>query len=178
MSDDLGRRAFLKGLGTKSLTSGMALALSWTSMCCAKELAEMAHSRPTDEPWSPGARNYRLDLIANAHIDAAWLWPWSEAMAVVLSTFRSALDRMKSTPGFTFTASSAQFYHWAAENDPGMLQEVRRRIEEGRWGLVGGWWVEPDVNIPNGESLARQGLYGQRLFQRLFGRKASVVSTI
>ncbi len=174
MSDDLGRRAFLKGLCTSSLTSGMALALSCTSMCRAKELAEKAHSGPTNEPWPPGAGNYRLDLIANAHIDAAWLWPWPEAMAVVLSTFRSALDRMKSTPGFTFTASSAQFYDWAAENAPAMLQEVRRRMEEGRWGLVGGWWVEPDVNIPNGESLARQGLYGQRLFQRLFGRKARV----
>jgi alpha-mannosidase len=152
----------------------MLLGLSSTKAWRANELVEMVPSGPASKPWPPGGKKYRLDLIANAHIDAAWLWPWSEAMAVVLSTFRSALDRMKSTPGFTFTASSAQFYEWAAESDPEMLQEIRQRIEEGRWGLVGGWWVEPDVNIPNGESLARQGLYGQRLFQRLFGRGAKV----
>ena len=103
-----------------------------------------------------------------------WLWPWSEAMSVVLSTFRSALDRMNENPDFTFTASSAQFYEWVAETDPKMLEEIRKRVEEGRWAVVGGWWVEPDVNIPNGESLVRQGLYSQRLFQQLFGRMAQI----
>jgi alpha-mannosidase len=113
-------------------------------------------------------------MIGNAHIDAPWLWPWSEAMSVVLSTFRSALDRMNENPDFTFTASSAQFYEWVAETDPGMLQEIRKRVAEGRWAVVGGWWVEPDVNIPSGESLVRQGLYSQRLFQQLFGRTAQI----
>ena len=54
-------------------------------------------------------------MIGNAHIDAPWLWPWPEAMSVVLSTFRSALDRMNENPDFTFTASSAQFYEWVAQ---------------------------------------------------------------
>jgi alpha-mannosidase len=95
-------------------------------------------------------------------------------MSVVLSTFRSALNRMNENPDFTFTASSAQFYEWVASRDPQMLDEIRRRVEEGRWAIVGGWWVEPDENIPNGESLVRQGLYGQRLFQQLFGRTAEI----
>ena len=55
-----------------------------------------------------------------------------------------------------------------------MLEEIRKRVEEGRWTVVGGWWIEPDVNIPSGESLVRQGLYSQRLFQRLFGRRAEI----
>ncbi len=91
---------------------------------------------------------------------------------MVQSTFRSALDRMKETPGFCFTASSALFYEWVAENDPAMLAEIKERVKEGRWNLVGGWWVEPDVNMPSGEALARQGLYGQLSFRRLFGRTA------
>ena len=124
--------------------------------------------------WPSGASQYRFHMIGNAHIDAPWLWPWSEAMSVALSTFRSALDRMTEYPDFTFTASSAQFYEWVAETDPAMLEEIRKRVEEGRWDLVGGWWVEPDVNIPNGESLVRQGLYSQRMFQQLFGRIAQV----
>jgi alpha-mannosidase len=124
--------------------------------------------------WPPQAPQYRLLMIGNAHIDAPWLWPWPEAMSVVHSTFRSALDRMNEYPDFTFTASSAQFYAWVAATDPAMMEEVRKRVAEGRWDVVGGWWVEPDVNIPNGESLVRQGLYSQRLFQQLFGRAAQI----
>jgi len=125
-------------------------------------------------PWLPEAKQFRFHMIGNAHIDPVWLWPWEEGLAVVHSTFRSALDRMKETPDFTFTASSAQFYEWVAETDPKMLEEIRQRVEEGRWVLVGGWWVEPDMNIPSGESLVRQGLYGQLLLQKLFGRMAQV----
>ena len=113
-------------------------------------------------------------MIGQAHIDPVWLWPWSEGLAVVHSTFRSALDRIKETPGFAFTASSAQFYKWVSENDPAMLAEIRQRVEEGHWGLVGGWWVEPDINIPSGESLIRQGLYGQLTLRRLLGRTARI----
>jgi len=125
-------------------------------------------------PWPPEAGKLRFHMIGNGHIDPVWLWQWSEGESVVLSTFRSALDRMKENPDVTFTASSAQFYEWVAETDPQMLQEIRRRVEEGRWSIVGGWWVEPDVNSPSGESLARQGLYGQATFRRLFGRMAHV----
>ena len=81
---------------------------------------------------------------------------------------------MNEYPDFTFTASSAQFYEWVAATDPAMMEEIRKRVAEGRWDVVGGWWIEPDVNIPNGESLVRQGLYSQRLFQQLFGRAAQI----
>ena len=115
--------------------------------------------------WPPQAKQYRFHMIGHGHIDPVWLWPWSEGLSVVHSTFRSALDRMKEAPDFSFTASSAQFYEWMAQNDPEMLAEIRQRVEEGRWAIVGGWWVEPDVNLPSGEALARHGLYGQRLFK-------------
>jgi alpha-mannosidase len=126
------------------------------------------------QPWPADAPQYRIHMIGQAHIDPVWLWPWTEGLAVVHSTFRSSLDRMKETPGFAFTASSAQFYEWVAENDPAMLAEIRKRVQEGRWSVVGGWWVEPDVNIPSGEALVRQGLYGQLTLERLLGRMATV----
>jgi alpha-mannosidase len=124
--------------------------------------------------WSSGASKHRIHMIGQAHIDPVWLWPWTEGIAVVHSTFRSALDRMKETPDFCFTSSSAQFYQWISENDPEMIKEIRLRIEEGRWNIVGGWWVEPDMNIPCGESMVRQGLYGQLTLQRLLGHRAKV----
>jgi len=124
--------------------------------------------------WPAGVSGIKFHLIGHAHIDPVWLWPWQEGIAVVLSSFRSALDRMNETPDFKFTASSAQFYEWVAENDPAMLSEIRKRVDEGRWNVVGGWWVEPDMNIPGGEAMVRQGLYGQRTLQKLLGRKATV----
>jgi alpha-mannosidase len=129
-------------------------------------------SEPQQPAWPSDAAGLRLHMIGNAHIDAPWLWPLSETTAVVHSTFRSALDRLREDPQVTMTSSSSQFYEWIAQSDPAMLAEIRKRVEEGRWALVGGWWVEPDVNIPNGESLIRQGLYGQQSLLRLFGRRA------
>jgi len=81
---------------------------------------------------------------------------------------------MHEFPDFKFTASSAQFYLWVAEIDPAMMEEIRHREAEGRWDAVGGWWIEPDVNIPNGESMIREGLYGQQVFKKLFGHIASL----
>jgi alpha-mannosidase len=126
------------------------------------------------ESWPAEATAYRFHMIGHAHIDPVWLWPWNEGISVVHSTFRSALDRMKESNEVTFVSSSAQFYQWVSENDPEMLQEIRKRVDEGRWNIAGGWWVEPDVNIPCGEAMVRQGLYGQLTLQKLLGRKAKV----
>jgi alpha-mannosidase len=126
------------------------------------------------QTWPENASQYRFHMIGHAHIDPVWLWPWTEGMSIVHSTFRSALDRMNETPDFTFVSSSARFYQWVADNDPLMMQEIQKRVKEGRWNIVGGWWVEPDVNIPSGEAMVRQGLYGQLTFQKLLGQRATV----
>ncbi|HEX7568359.1 MAG TPA: hypothetical protein VF355_07315, partial [Anaerolineaceae bacterium] len=115
-----------------------------------------------------------LHMIGNAHIDPVWLWQWTEGFHEVKATFRSALDRMKEYPDFTFTASSAAFYDWVEQSDPAMFVEIKARVAEGRWQLAGGWWVEPDCNIPGGESFVRHGLYAQRFFMEKFGVMARV----
>jgi hypothetical protein len=92
--------------------------------------------------WPLNARKYRIRMIGHGHIDPVWLWRWHEGVSVVHSTFRSALDRMKENKEMVFTCSSALFYQWVSENDPKMLDEVRQRVKEGRWNVVGGWWVE------------------------------------
>ena len=126
--------------------------------------------------WQAKVSKFRFHMIGHAHIDPVWLWRWPEGVSVVHSTFRSALDRMNETPDFTFTTSSALFFRWVAENDPAMLAEIRKRVEEGRWNIVGGWWIEPDMNIPCGEAMVRQGLYGQLTFQKLLGCRAMVAT--
>ncbi len=113
-------------------------------------------------------------MIGHGHIDPTWLWRWTEGYEEVRATFRSALERMAETPDFRFTASSACFYAWIQACDPEMFEQIRQRVKEGRWEIAGGWWVEPDCNIPEGESFVRHGLYSQRFFQREFGLRARV----
>ncbi len=110
-----------------------------------------------------------LHIIGYSHIDAAWLWPWRDGSNLVLTTARSALDRMKETPGFRYSHSSSMHYRWIQQADPEMFAEVQQRIREGRWEVVGGWPVEPDCNIPATESFVRQGLYGKKYCQRALG---------
>jgi alpha-mannosidase len=115
----------------------------------------------------------KLYMIGNAHIDPVWLWNWQEGFQEVKATFQSALDRMKETDGFIFTCSSAAFYEWVEKNNPKMFQEIVTRVKEGRWEIVGGLYIQPDCNIPNGESYVRQGLFSQRYFMKKFGRIAT-----
>jgi alpha-mannosidase len=110
-----------------------------------------------------------LHMIGNSHLDPVWLWQWQEGFQETKATFRSVLDRMKETDEFLYTSSSAAMYEWIENNDKEMFQEIKERIQEGRWEIVGGWWVQPDCNIPSGEAFARQGLYGQRYFMEKFG---------
>lgn len=122
---------------------------------------------------NPCDKSITLHAIGNAHLDPIWQWRWTEGCAEVMATMRSALDRMNEYPEFKFSCSSALYFFWIEKMDPEMLEEIRARVAGGRWEVVGGWWVQPDCNIPAGESFCRQGLYGQRTFERLLGRRAS-----
>ncbi|MBO4933711.1 MAG: alpha-mannosidase [Clostridia bacterium] len=112
----------------------------------------------------------KISLIGNAHLDPVWLWRWQEGRGEVMQTFRSALDRLREYPDTVFTCSSAAYYRWVEEIDPGMFAEIRERVKEGRWVPVNGWWVQPDCNLPSGESFARQALYSQLYYYEKFGR--------
>ncbi|MBQ8311069.1 MAG: hypothetical protein IJX80_08680 [Clostridia bacterium] len=87
-------------------------------------------------------------FVGNAHLDPVWMWRWQEGSAEAKATVRSALDRMKEYPDFKFVCSSASVYRWIEDFDPAMFEEIRARIREGRWIVVGGWFVQPDCNLP------------------------------
>jgi alpha-mannosidase len=113
-------------------------------------------------------------MIGNAHLDPVWLWPWQEGYQEARATFWSAIHRMDEYPDFVFTCDQVVLLSWVEEQDPELFERIRERVAEGRWVNTGGWWVEPDCNLPMGESFARQGLYGQRYLQSRFGRPATV----
>ena len=116
----------------------------------------------------------RLALTGHAHLDLAWLWPVSETIRKGRRTFASVLSLMERYDDFVFNQSSAQLYRWIETGSPEIFERVRRRVEEGRWEPVGGSWVEPDCQIPSGESMVRQLLYGQRYFEEKFGHRSRV----
>jgi alpha-mannosidase len=116
----------------------------------------------------------KIDLAGNSHIDAAWLWPKSETVDVVKRTFTTALQLMNEYPDYTFSQSAAQYTEWMAEKYPALNEQIKQRVKEGRWEIVGGMWVEPDLNLPDGESQVRQLLIGQRVFHDQYGVVARI----
>ncbi|MEM2758278.1 MAG: glycoside hydrolase family 38 C-terminal domain-containing protein [Candidatus Methanomethylicia archaeon] len=113
-------------------------------------------------------------LFGHAHIDTAWLWPYSETKRKIVRTF-STITRLSNLGyDFTYVQSGAQNYRWLEECDPKLFEDVKKLINDGKWLPVGGMWVESDTQLVCGESLARQFLYGQRYFMDKFGFKCRV----
>ncbi len=111
----------------------------------------------------------KLYSIGNAHLDPVWQWRFPEGLALVKSTFKAALDRMDEYPDYVFTSACASYYKWVACTEPELFERIKEKVREGRWCITGGMWVQPDCNIPSGESFSRHLLYSQRFFKENFG---------
>jgi alpha-mannosidase len=116
-------------------------------------------------------RVHEMAAIGHGHLDTAWLWPLEETYRKAIRTFSSQLGLMERYPEHRFACSQAQHYEWIRTRYPGLYDRIRERVSAGQWIPVGGTWVEPDCNLPSGESLVRQFLYGQRFFEQEFGRR-------
>ncbi len=111
----------------------------------------------------------KLHLVCNAHIDPVWLWTWEEGLAETLSTFRIAASFCEKHEGFIFCHNESLLYQWVEEYDPGLFNRIRNLIAAGKWRIIGGWYLQPDCNLPSGESLVRQILVGRQYFHEKFG---------
>ena len=116
----------------------------------------MAHKRP------------RLHIILNAHLDPVWQWRWEEGAAEALATFGNAAAILRQYPHVIFNHNEALLYRWVEVYDPALFREIQRLVREGRWSISGGWYLQPDVNLPGLESLVRHILEGQRYFWEKF----------
>jgi alpha-mannosidase len=119
-------------------------------------------------------RTHEITAIGHAHIDTAWLWPLEETLRKCVRTFATQLRLMERYPAYRFACSQAQQYAWIRDRAPRLWARIRERVAAGQWLPVGGTWIEPDCNLPAGESLVRQFLYGQRFFEDELGRRARV----
>ncbi len=116
-----------------------------------------------------------IHAVGHAHIDVAWLWPLNVTREKAARTFATALALMDQYPDYTFTQSQPQLYEMVKADHPDLFAQIKNRIKANRWNATGGTWVEPDMNIPGGESLVRQFLFGMRYFQHVLGTRPEVL---
>jgi alpha-mannosidase len=110
-----------------------------------------------------------IHLLCNAHLDPVWLWEWEEGAAEAVNTFRTAADLCEEFPGFIFNHNEVVLYRWVREYEPELFRRIQRLVRAGRWHIMGGWYLQPDCNLPSGEAFVRQILLGREFFKRHFG---------
>ncbi len=117
----------------------------------------------------PHAADGEVILIGHSHLDTAWFWPGKETVRKAAKTFANALALMERYPDFVFAHSQPWHYAMIKEQYPVLFAKIKQRVQEGRWELLGNGWIEADTNIPSGESLVRQLLYGRAFYLKEFG---------
>lgn len=109
-----------------------------------------------------------LTLVCNAHLDPVWLWQWEEGLAETLSTFRTAARFCEEFAGFVFCHNESLLYQWVEVHDPDLFAKIGGLVEQGKWYIMGGWFLQPDCNLPSGESFVRQILVGKKYIKNKF----------
>lgn len=117
----------------------------------------------------------KVVTIGHTHIDIAWMWTIDQTKEKVVRSFSTVLELMKLYPDYKFMSSQPLLYAFVKENEPELYERIKERINEGRWEVDGGMWVEADCNLPGGESLTRQLLYGTRFFKEEFGKDCATL---
>ena len=110
-----------------------------------------------------------IHLVCNAHLDPIWLWEKDEGIAEAISTFRTAADFCDEYDGFVFNHNEAVLYEWVEEHDPALFSRIQQLVRDGKWHIMGGWYLQPDCNMPSGESIYRQIETGRDYFVEKFG---------
>jgi alpha-mannosidase len=142
---------------------------------CGGDLPTPPFGHPSEEGISPtlfpsgfgGVET--IQLLGHAHLDMAWLWEVAETWEVAERTFRSSLSLQQLFPDLTFCHSTPALYEWMEIHQPDVFTGICQQVRAGKWEIVGGMWIEPDLNLISGESIARQLIYGQAYNQSRFG---------
>jgi len=115
-----------------------------------------------------------VHLICNAHLDPVWQWRWEEGCAEAMATFGNTVQLLEEHKDLVFNHNEAVLYQWVQQYDPALFRQIQKLVKAGRWCISGGWYLQPDVNIPGTESLIRQILVGRKFFRKHFGAEPIV----
>ncbi len=115
-----------------------------------------------------------VHLICNAHLDPVWQWRWEEGCAEAISTFSTAVEILHENPDLIFNHNEVVLYRWVKQYDPKLFREIQKLVSGGRWSIAGGWYLQPDMNLPGTESLIRQISEGRKFFKKHFNARPLV----
>ena len=136
-----------------------------------QRLASLRHSIL---PYGDWVKQRQIHCVGHAHLDLAWLWPVADTWRAAERTFQSVLTLQQDFPELTYTHSSPALFAWLEAHRPELFHQVQQQVKTGKWSIDAGLWVEPELNIASGESIARQILYGQRYCQSKFGARSLI----
>ena len=158
-------------IASKKLTDLFSITQSITSNQFFEYLSEI---REPLLQYSEFLKQRQIYILGNSHIDVAWLWAITETKNAMQRTFKSALNLQEYYPELIFNQSTAISYQWMEQEYPDLFARIQVAVAANKWELIGGMWVEPDGNLPSGESLIRQILYGQEYFREKFNREVKI----
>ena len=115
-----------------------------------------------------------IHLICNAHLDPVWQWRWEEGCSEAFSTFGNAVQLLREHPALIFNHNESVLYEWVKRYEPSLFNEIQGLVREGRWHISGGWYLQPDVNLPGPEALIRHIARGRRFFLEHFNTRPRV----
>lgn len=144
--------------------------LDWNNLADTQRFdRDLANLRDRLLPLAQQIKQRCFNLLSHAHLDMAWLWTTAETYEIAQRTFKSVLSLQQDFPNLTFGHTSPALYEWIERHRPELFAEIQNAVRLGKWEVLGGMWIEPEVNLINGESLIRQLLYGQQYYQNKFG---------
>ena len=157
--------------GGKELTSKVAKNFDRAVLTQGPEVTvgEIERARSELIPLSKFAKQFKVHLIAHAHIDMNWLWPWQDTVHVIRRDFSTITSLMDKYPDLHFSQSQAVTYRTAEETDPKLFEKMRQKVESGNWDITAATWVEADLNMGGTEAMVRQILYAKRYIREKFG---------
>jgi len=154
----------------------IAIVRTLDKVALALDLSDVRGSLLAQRPlWEPlldsptASRSHLVTAVGHAHIDSAWLWPLRETRRKCARTFSTAVALMDVNPDYVFVCSQAQQHAWMEEHYPQLFEQMKEKVAAGQFEPVGSMWVEPDTNLPSGEALVRQLVFGKRYFLDRYG---------
>ncbi|AFZ37786.1 Alpha-mannosidase [Stanieria cyanosphaera PCC 7437] len=149
--------------------------IKWNLVLDAEEFnRHLNHLRQRLLPLAKNIKQRCFYPLGHAHLDMAWLWTTNETYQVAERTFQSVLNLQQQFPNLTFGHTTSALYKWIEQNRPELFSELKKAIKLGKWEILGGMWVEPDVNLISGESIIRQLFYGQKYLAEKFEQIATI----
>ena len=124
---------------------------------------------------SPRAKALTIHVLGHTHLDMDWMWTWEDTVRCIRRDFKATVDLMDDYPEVTFTHSQVPTYQVAQEQDPDVFARIQQRIADGRWEVAAATWVEGDLNMADGESIARHFLYAKQWTQEHLHSQSKVV---